>query len=511
MSNTELNPVRAGLPRQETLTNEQTQEIKTASLRATIWSIARAGWSNLSSFVIFAILARLLGPKQFGLYALAAAGLEVVRVLSNAGLSEAIQREQNLERDAANSAFTAGLILSLVLVALTMVCAVPYGHLMHDPRIPLILGVLSLTLPITALGNIHIALILREFGHKYIAVRSIIGGTIAGALAIIAAYRGAGVWALVIQTLVMEIVGTCVAWIASPWRLRPAWNRSCLSRLLRFGSGITVTQLLWAILARAPDFFIGRTLGFGAVGTYRVAWRAFDLIGQAVMQPIANVSVITLSRVQNDDGRFRRAYLKITGISGLLSLPLIAGFGLVASDLVPLVFGEQWRESGTIARIVSVAAIPYTLNYFFPAALSARGNSRALVSIAGLQVFSTVVIAAFLTSHGLRILAVGVVVRGYITLPFIQYQLARATRMSFWKSVSSLLPGITGSAIMIACLYPLSRVLQATVPFPAVRIGALALVGSVIYGTSLWLLFYKSHSSYIRDLTSLLRPQERTS
>jgi len=479
--------------------------LKTATFWAVLWSVVRVGWTNLASFVMFVTLARILGATQFGLYALAAGVLDIVRVLANAGLSDAVQRERQLGEETADTAFTAGLGLSVLLVALTALLAVPYSWLMHSREVAPLLIVLSLTLPITALGNIHVARLLREFGHKYVAIRSVATGIGAGAVAIVAALLGAGVWALVIQVMLVEIIGTVVAWVAFPWRPRLRFDRARLRELLSFGGSMMLTQLLWAALSRVPELFIGRTLGLSAVGVYRVAWRAFDLIGQSVLQPMGSVALVTLSRLQDDLSAFRSAYCRILGLGALVALPLVIGFGLVAPDAVPVMFGEKWQASGPVASVLALSALPFTLNYFFPSTLAAKGRSSVLASIALLQFIGTLVATGLAVPYGLMALACAVVLRGYLTLPYVQYQLTRAAGVRLVEVARSVAAPLFCSLVMAAVVLLAQRSFTHRLPDRYSRLVADVAIGAVAYLCALLALGRDSLRSHLQAVVPLLR------
>lgn len=479
--------------------------LKAATFRAVLWSVVRVGWTNLASFVMFITLARILGAREFGLYALAAGVLDVVRVLANAGLSDAVQRERELDEATADTAFLTGLAISLSLVALTALFAFPYARLMHSPEVAPLLIVLSLTLPITALGNIHVARLLRNFGHKYVAIRSVATGLGAGAVAIVAALLGAGVWALVIQVLLVELIGTLVAWLALPWRPQLRFSGQRLRELLSFGGSMMLTQLLWAALSRVPELFIGRTLGLSSVGVYRVASRAFDLIGQSVLQPMGSVALVTLSRLQDDLSAFRNAYCRIVGLSALVALPLVFGFGLIAPDAVPVIFGEKWQASGQVAQIVSLSALPFTLNYFFPSTLAAKGRSSVLASIALLQFVGTLLVTWLAVSHGLLVLALAVALRGYLTLPYVQFQLTRAAGIRLKEVARSVGAPLFCSLVMAAVVLLAQRLFVHDLPDRYSRLAVSISIGASAYLLALLALARDSLRSHIQAVGPLLR------
>jgi O-antigen/teichoic acid export membrane protein len=480
--------------------------LKSQTLRAVLWSIIRVGWRNLAAFVMFATLARILQPREFGLYALAAAVFEIGRVLVNAGIADAVQRERELDEETADTAFFTGIVISLLLVLLIAATAIPYARLMHNEELAPILMVLSLALPVIAIGNVHVARILRDFGHKYIAIRAVLAGLVAGAIAIAAAFLGAGVWALVIQLLCTELISTVMAWMALRWRPRLRFRLASLRHLLSFGGSIMLTQLLWTALSRSTDFFIGQTLGVNANGTYRVALRLIDLLGQSILQPIGSVALVTLGRLQDDAQAFRNAYCRFVGISALFALPAIFGFGLIARDLVPLIFGAQWVLSGKIAAIASISALPFTLNYFFPSTLAAKGRSAVLAMIALVQLVSTLLLGWLTVGYGLPVLAGAMALRAYLTMPYIQLQLRRFAGIRLRDTWQATAAPMLCCGIMVAAVLLGQYLFIGGLPKPLQRICTSVAIALAVYTLSLLLLARDGVNSHFSAVRALLKP-----
>ena len=179
--------------------------------------MVRTGSDYLFSFLVFAVLARKLGPEAFGVFALAAAFAELVRILPTAGFTTALQRAKSVSPEMADTVLWASLAVASLGAAALALLAGPISHLVGEPAVaPLLVG-LGLTLPISAAGGTHIALMLHEFGHKAMASRSVGSNLIGGAAGLAAAWGGWGAWSLVVQRGVTELVGTLMAWQAYPW------------------------------------------------------------------------------------------------------------------------------------------------------------------------------------------------------------------------------------------------------------------------------------------------------
>lgn len=482
------------------------RELKLLTARAASWSVLRVGWSSVSTFVIFSLLTRMLDLRHVGLFALAMSLVEVVRILAGAGLGDALLRQATLDDKTLDTAFWGGLLLSGLVALATLAVAPAYAWAMNAPELTSVVWVLAALVPISALDRVHLNLKLREFGHKQVALRAVLASTIGGASALVSAYLGAGVWALVIQSAVTDVVGVVLAWRMYPWipRLRFDWRR--LRPLLSFGGGMVLTQLMWTILVRVPDLFIGRTLGPAAVGVYRVGWRLVELIGQSLMAPLSNVSLITFSRLQDDSRALENAYCRLVGLGSLVVIPMVIGVGLVAHDVVPLLFGERWRASADIAMILALSAPPFVTNYFFSPVLAAKAKSYQISQIAAVQLVSTAALAYLAAPYGLAAVAGAYVLRGYLTLPLIQYNLARHAGIRISRALSSVVPAVAAAAAMAVVVLSVQAIHIENV---ILRVGLHVSVGVLAYVACLLIFARKTVLSHWETLKPILnRPQE---
>ena len=332
--------------------------LKHKTATSILWTVVRTGSDYLFSFLVFAVLARKLGPRAFGVFALAAAFAELVRILPTAGFTTAIQRAKSVSPEMADTVLWASLAVACLGAAALALLAGPISHLVGEPAVaPLLVG-LGLTLPISAAGATHIALMLHDFGHKAMASRSVGSNLIGGAAGLAAAWSGWGAWSLVVQRGVTELVGTLMAWQAYPWWPALRFSTRVLRELSGYSVTMTYTQVLYVAVVRVQDVIIGRFIGTAAVGQYRTAWRTVELISQGVIMPFTQVALPTLGRLQDDLPAFRKAYLRITAVCSAVAVPAIVGFAVLAPDAIPLVFGPEWAPAAPVAQVLGLMAVP---------------------------------------------------------------------------------------------------------------------------------------------------------
>jgi O-antigen/teichoic acid export membrane protein len=480
------------------------RDLKEKTARSIIWTIVRTGSDYILSFAVFAVLARKLGPEAFGVFALAVAFAEFGKILPAAGLASAVQRARQVTPLMADTVFWASLAVAILAGGTLALLAGPIASALGEPAVAPILMALGGILVISVGGAIHIALMLREFGHRAMATRSVVSNLVGGAAALAAAGAGWGVWSLVVQRGVTEVAGTAMAWHVYRWMPGRRFSFGVIRELAGFSASMTLTQILFVALVRVQDVIIGRMIGTAAVGVYRTAWRTVELISQAVIMPFSQVALPTLGRLQDDLPAFRRAYLRIISVSAALAFPAIIGFAVLAPDAIPFIFGDRWAESARIAQVLGFMAVPFTLNRFAGPALATLGRSSLLAKIAALQLVLTIGMTLAAAPYGLLAIAAAYVVRAYLVLPIQMWAFRTYSGLGYGTVLASIAPALGMSLLMAGALLALGQLLGDRIDNRALHLLVMVATGAAVY-TALLLLFARRFvAQQIEDFKRLL-------
>lgn len=428
-------------------------DLRAKTSRSIGWTIGRQVSDQLFSFLVFVVLARLLSKEAVGIFAMAFVFAEIGRIIATGGLMQIIARAPVADARLKDTIFWSNMALAIIYVALVWVSAPWIAAWVEQPGLIAPLRALAFALPINALGATHMALRLREFGHKTIALRSLLAGIIGGGAAVAAAFAGAGVWALVIQRCLTEAVGAVLAWTSYRWVPGRAFDWQQARHNLSFGGNLTIAQLIFLMIVRVQDLLIGANLGAAAVGTYRVAWRSNEIFANGAIQPFSSVGLQTYSRLQDNPGELRRAYQAMLGTCAALSFPALVGFGVLSPEIVPLVFGPKWVEAGRLGQVFAFMAVPYTLNYFASPVLTAMGNSHRQRSLAVVQLVSTLILTWLALPFGLMAVAIAYVVRSYLTMPLQIRYLKEASGISWRDTIAAVRAPFIASTAMGVLLW----------------------------------------------------------
>lgn len=461
-----------------------------ASLRrktrnSVIWTVVRLASNQLFAFGVFVMLARLLSPHEIGIFAIVTLFSEFARILANGGLTNYIVRARRMTPELLDTIFWGNMALAIVVSALVLLLARPVLTALGQPFATGPMMVVGCLPPVVAAGASHMALRLREFGHKSMAVRSMLSGASGGVAAIAAAYFGLGIWALVIQRVVTELVNTIVSWQAFNWMPGRKFSLDALREMWGFSANLALTQIIFLFLTRIQDVVVGATIGAGAVGIYRTAWRMTELITMGAIQPFTQVAVQTFSRLQDNRGDMLKAYQGMVFASSLISFPALVGFGVIARDAVPVVYGPQWAEAGVLAQIFALMVVPFSLNYFVSPVLSAIGRGADMRWLATFQLFLTLGLTWLAAPYGIVAVACVYVARAYITFPLQLWLLKRRAGINLRATFGAIAAPFLASVVMGACVWLFMVLARPMMPSQMLLLAASVGTGIPIYAVAL--------------------------
>jgi PST family polysaccharide transporter len=315
-----------------------------------------ASWTNQAvALTTFVVLGRLLSPDEFGLVAAASVVLWLLRVLVDQGFSQVLVQRRDLSEVHVDTAFWTALGTGIGLALLTAVTAPLVADLYSLPELSDVLRALSIVFVFAALDSTQSALLTRRMSFRTQAVRRLGASLSSGVIAISLAVAGAGVWALVAQTLVYEGLIAVLLWTLVSWRPRRRFSRSCFKELYGFGFRLMLIRVLTNVGAYGDNLLIGVFVGAVALGYYVVGFRVVVVVNTLISLALMQVVLSAFSRLQHDRGLLNAAFYRSTRLAAGISLPVYAGLALVAHPLTVLVFGEKWAPSAPVMQALTLA------------------------------------------------------------------------------------------------------------------------------------------------------------
>ncbi|HEY8177322.1 MAG TPA: lipopolysaccharide biosynthesis protein [Candidatus Limnocylindria bacterium] len=449
------------------------------------WTLIGTWGRQGIDLVVFAVLARLLLPEDFGLVALAMVFVLFAQLLVDQGMGDALVQRREITPLQIDTAFWVAVATGGLLTVALFLLAWPIAALLGEPELQPILQVLSLTFVLAAFTTIQIALLRRDLAFRSLSLRALAASAGGGVVGVIAALAGWGVWALVAQQVAATIFSVLTLWWVTSWR--PSWNasRAEFGSLFRFGIHIVGGDVITYMTRNVDNLLVGAVIGPVALGFYVVGYRILTATQAVLVQITRKMTFPVFSRLQDDPERMVRTYNRVTAAAATVILPGYIAAAIVAPELIVVLFGGRWDQSGPVARVLLLIGPVVAIQALSLAMLNAVG--RPDVAFRFRLVTTILTVGGFLVavqSHQIVAVAAAYVIPAYLLLPLNLLWMQRYAGIGIGAYLARL-RGVAAATVVMALVMIGGRYLLGERE-PWVLLVALLGIGAITFVGALW-------------------------
>ncbi|WP_407403216.1 lipopolysaccharide biosynthesis protein [Sodaliphilus sp.] len=329
--------------------------LRSKTVNGVIWSFIERFSVQGVVFVLDLIIARLIGPDNYGLIAMLAIFMSISQVFIDGGFSSAlIQRKDRSESDF-STVFYINIGISILTYLALFFSAPAIARFFNQPILDPITKVYSINLVINSLVAVNRTKLTIDVDFKTQSKISFYSAVLSGVVGVVLAYLGYGVWALVIQSLALAALNVLLSFYYVRWFPRAGFSVESFKSLFSFGSKLLAANVISALYAKAYDVVIGKRFNKADLGLYSRADKFNQFASSNIGGVLARVSFPVLSAIQNDDVRLKAAYKKYMQISALVVFPLILGMCGVARPMIETLLGQDWLGCVPMLQILAFA------------------------------------------------------------------------------------------------------------------------------------------------------------
>ncbi len=342
--------------------------------RALGWSFANTVVSRLGTLAIGIALARVLGPSEFGVFAIAMVTLLAILSFNELGVSLAIVRWPDEPRDIAPTVNTIAVATSALLTGAIVLAAPWVSTTLGDVRATPVVRVLAVTVLINGLVATPAAMLQREFKSKQRMIADQLNSWLGAGVSLALALAGWGAMSLAAGRIVGSVAAAVVFFWWSPIPYRFGWDPAVARHLFSFGLPLAASSIVVFGSAYADQVVVGATLGATALGYYALAFSIFS-------QPLRQVAPAAFARLQHDPERMRKNFVSAAVLLSAVALPACLAVAGAAKPVVGFVYGAAWLPAAAVLVWLAAQAalrIWFELAYDY---LVVLGRSRGLLLI----------------------------------------------------------------------------------------------------------------------------------
>jgi O-antigen/teichoic acid export membrane protein len=307
------------------------------------------------------ILARLLGPKDFGLVGMVTAFTGVLNLFRDFGLSSAAVQRETVTDEQVSTLFWINTLLGLVLGLVAAAMAPMIAAFYHEPRLVGVTFVLAAGFLFNAVGVQHSVLLQRQMRFTALAVIGVASLIIGTAVAMGGAWAGYGYWALVAMTVTLPLTNTIGLWLFTGWIPGMPRRRAGIRSMMRFGGTLTLSGLVVYIANNFEKVLLGRFWGADVIGIYGRAYQLINIPTDNLNSVAGEVGFSALSRLQDDPVRLKSYFLKGYSLIVAMTLPVTFACALFADDMVFVLLGAKWKEAVPIFRLLAPTILVFAI------------------------------------------------------------------------------------------------------------------------------------------------------
>lgn len=328
-----------------------------AAVHGTIWIAVARGLSAPLQIGILAILARLLLPEDFGLFAMILVVIDFLLIMGEWGIKSAVISQRNPTDTDLSTLFWLQVGSGVLLAGLTALSAPLLADMYREPRLIHLTRVIAPWFVFHAFGMIPMALLEKRLDFRRAAILEILSLLLAGAASIAMAVRGWGVLSLAFLSVGSGVLLSVFAFVATGWIPRFRFRPAALREAVRFGLNLTGSHIVAYLTSQMISLLIGRYLGAKMLGYYALSTRITLYPVTALGSVVRRVLFPVLASIQRDSDRMRKAYLRAVSCVSVVTFPALGALFVSAPEVVVGVFGHQWQPLIPLVRAFCLVGI----------------------------------------------------------------------------------------------------------------------------------------------------------
>jgi lipopolysaccharide exporter len=429
------------------------------------------------------VLARLLVPADFGLFAVGILVINYLDRFKDVGVGAALIYRREPWTRLAPTALPLAVGSAAVLSVGTFVVAPLAADFFYDPRAADILRALSLVLLISGLSIVPESKMRREMDFRRRVVPEVVAAVVKGVVSVALAVAGLGVFALVWGQLAGTLVQSSLYWALCRWRPRLGWDRSLAVLMLKYGIASSVVAVLSVFIENMDYLVVGRRMSAESLGYYVMAYRLPELSVFGVCIVAGQVFFPMFARLQDDLPRLAGVYLDAVRNISLVTLPVGAALACLAPEVISTLYSDKWDAAIPVLRLLAVFALVSSMSFHAGEIYKATGRPGILNTLAIGEVVLLLPLL-WLAAGGDIVTVAATMAVAAIPLTAVRLLIAvRILRLDPGALVRSFVPSVTATATMSVAVVAASYALTQWLPDwpPVVRLVVLGLLGLVVY------------------------------
>ena len=423
-------------------------DLNQKTVKSVMWSAVERFGSQGIQFVMSIIIARLLLPEEYGLIAMLAFFMAIAQTFVDSGFGSALIQKNDRNEIDYSTAFYFNFVVA-VLVYLMLFLAAPFiADFYKEEKLIDITRVVGISLILNSFGLVQRAKLSIALDFKKLALASTLAVFISGLLGIWMAYTGYGVWALVAQTVLNNLICNILLWTLSRWSPLWVFSKESFIALFSFGSKLLLSSLLHTVYTNLYTLVIGKFYSKQSLGSYYQASNLATFTSNNISAVIVRAIYPIQCSMQDDDEKLKYYFSKYLKLSCYVIFPISVGLCALAEPLVKVVLNVQWIPAIPYIQILCIAYMWNPVMMMNSSILNVKGRSDYFLRAEVIKKIMAIIILVTTIPFGIKIMCWGLLLYSFTDMIIITIYTKKLMGLRLLNQFKDILPIILLTATM---------------------------------------------------------------
>jgi len=426
----------------------------------------------------YLILAKILTPDDFGIYAAVLVVFNLCVTISMVGLDQAAIQSKDESEELLRTAATFRMTMAIIAIVVVFILAPVIASFFGRTEMTAPLRVMTAALLISSAGFVSTVRLAKALRFRELSISKTGNAITWIAMALTGGVIGLTYWSMILATLFASAAALVILWAYAPWKVSYHIDKVILTRLLHFGKFPAATSIIVLLVFNLDKVVVGRWLGPELLGAYFLAFTWGTIVPNIFTNIVNTVMFPTYTHIVHDDSLLSHAYRHTLTYLGYVSLPISVGLASISSVFVMGVLGPQWHNATLPLAIFSFVGLCGSLTSPAGNVFLAKGRPDRmwLLTWVGFVPFAVLLVPAVVYGGlgGVSLLMLAIDAFMLIWVWFVASSLAST---SFGDIARSLWVPTLCASVMGLVVYLVSTALTATI----INLVALIALGVLIY------------------------------
>ena len=354
------------------------------------FSIAKYSGVVFQFFTVL-ILARLLTPKDFGIFTIMMVFLDFFQLIVIMGIGPAIVQYRNLSEYDIKNLYAVTYYLGIIVCLLIFAASPIIGRFYQSESIKTMLQLSTLHVFFSMINTVPGALASKNKDFKFISIRTFVIQVLTGIFSIVAALLNCGIYSLVISLIFSSIMLFAVTIKKYPVPFSWKFNFSSVKIICRFSVFQILFNVCNMLYRRMDKLLLGKFVDLSTFGCYGKSLNLVQMPVDNIVHVITPVLHPVLAEHQKDEGYIYAAYIKLVRVVSSFSFLLSIFIFSSSREIILVLYGKKWVDAIPFFRTFSLLVGILVVQSLVGAIFQSKDRTDSLFKCAVLSLITSIV------------------------------------------------------------------------------------------------------------------------